>query len=286
MKWSLFTVAVPDISVFELLPIAKAAGLNGIEWRCCTIAPENKGKPFSYWGNHQCTIEPDADISLMQSLRKEMDDHELANTAVMPYLKVGDMDAAEQVLRIANALGAPMMRIGVHGYNRSKSYNELYDEQVKYMEQLIPLLRKYEMKGLVETHHGTIAASASAAYRLVSHFDPQDVGVLFDPGNMVFEGYENHRMGLEILGPYLAHVHVKNADVALERDDSAPKLVWSPPEEGFVRWPQVMADLQAVGYDGFCGVEDFSGTRSSVQMIQHFVSWMNELSKQTNSPAT
>lgn len=38
-----------------------------------------------------------------------------------------------------------------------------------------------------------------------------------------------------------------------------------------------MEDLTAVGYDGYCGVEDFSGVHSSGDMLRSFVSLMKEL---------
>lgn len=277
MKWSVFTVAVPDLSVEQVIPAAAEAGLHGIEWRCAPGPAEATSQPPSFWGNNLCTIEPGTAPEVLQGLRGQMREHGLDSAAVMPYLKVGDVETAEEVMRIAQALGAPMMRIGVHGYNRSRPYSELYDEQMEYVAKLVPLLKQYGIRGLIETHHMTIAPSASAAYRIASSFDPEHIGVLFDPGNMVFEGYENHRMGLEMLGPYLAHVHVKNADVAAVRENNGPKLEWSPLERGFVRWQQVMEDLTAVGYDGYCGVEDFSGIHSSGDMLRGFVSLMKEL---------
>ena len=45
-------------------------------------------------------------------------------------------------------------------------------------------------------------------YGITSRFT---LGIIHDVGNMVYEGYERYEMGLSILGPYLAHVHVKSA---------------------------------------------------------------------------
>ncbi|GIX08239.1 MAG: hypothetical protein KatS3mg115_2642 [Candidatus Poribacteria bacterium] len=50
-------------------------------------------------------------------------------------------------------------------------------------------------------------------------FRPEQVGVIHDAGNMVHEGFENYQMGCELLGPYLAHVHVKNAAWVREAGD-------------------------------------------------------------------
>jgi sugar phosphate isomerase/epimerase len=128
----------------------------------------------------------------------------------------------------------------------------------------------------------TIAPSASAAYRLVEGCDPAYIGVLYDPGNMVHEGFENYRMGMEMLGPYLAHVHVKNAgwtQTGETRDDGFAgwRCEWTGLSRGIVDWPQVITDLKAVGYEGYVGIEDFSREFGSENMLANFAAVMNRL---------
>ncbi|MES4792143.1 MAG: hypothetical protein C4321_03430, partial [Chloroflexota bacterium] len=65
--------------------------------------------------------------------------------------------------------------------------------------------------------------------------------------------------GRGALGPYLAHVHVKNALWA--RDNGATgrwKATWAPLAEGIVHWPDVLAALNSVDYDGWLSFEDFA----------------------------
>jgi sugar phosphate isomerase/epimerase len=92
----------------------------------------------------------------------------------------------------------------------------------------------------------------------------------------VHEGYENFRLGLELLGPYLAHVHVKNAAWAPTGEEKDGILLWesnwSPIDEGIVNWKQLLGDLKAVGYDGYLGIEDFSGQYGSQEMLNNFAS--------------
>jgi len=132
----------------------------------------------------------------------------------------------------------------------------------------------------VETHHLTIAPSASLAYRLVSHCHPDQIGVLYDPGNMVHEGYEQFKMGLELLGPYLAHVHVKNAAWSQtgKREDgtAAWRCEWSPLAGGVVDYRRLLQDLKSVGYDGYLGIEDFSGHYESKEMLRQFAEFIHE----------
>ena len=84
---------------------------------------------------------------------------------------------------------------------------------------------------------------------------------------MVYEGFEHYRMGLEVLGPYLAHVHLKNArwTETGARDGRQHRAGGrssrrSPKARVDVRGA-VRARSRAVGYDGWVSFEDFSTTR-------------------------
>ena len=99
-------------------------------------------------------------------------------------------------------------------------------------------------------------------FMLVNGFDPKYIGVIYDCGNMVYEGYEPFGMGLDILGEYLAHVHVKNAAMTIKSRDELGANVWSgdfaPFKEGSMYIPKLFKALKARGYNGFVSVEDFS----------------------------
>ncbi len=65
---------------------------------------------------------------------------------------------------------------------------------------------------------GTIHPGPSDARRIADNFSPDDIGFTLDMGNMVIEGLIDYEMGIQILGPYLAHVHVKNTAWFREQD--------------------------------------------------------------------
>ena len=84
-----------------------------------------------------------------------------------------------------------------------RPYEELFAEAREFLEAVEDLARSHRIKALVEIHHRTICPSTSLAHRLVSAFDPEFVGVIFDPGNMAQESFEDYRIGAELLGSYL-----------------------------------------------------------------------------------
>jgi sugar phosphate isomerase/epimerase len=282
MKLSVFTVATPELNPEQLAVAAKKAGLSGIEWRYAITPTDVADQPPSFWGNNRSTIQVGASDEELDRFKLAAENQGIASISVTPYLKAGDLEATEQVLRAAKRLGASYIRLGVPGYNRSQSFNDLFELGRTYLKDAEALCKQYGIKGLIEIHHGTISATASGARRLCEGLDPELIGVLFDPGNMVHEGFENYRMALELLGPYLGHVHVKNAGWTVQSRSEDGTAIWQGQwmglKDGQVPWKQVLGDLIAVGYDGYLGVEDFSQQfPDSEGMLQHFVSYITDL---------
>ncbi|MFB5677920.1 sugar phosphate isomerase/epimerase family protein [Paenibacillus terreus] len=280
MKLSVFTVATPELTPEQLADAAKAAGLNGVEWRYREVPPDAADEQPSYWRNNRCSIDPRLSGEELLKLREITVSRGLKVAGLMPYLQVGDLEAAEQAFYAASQLGAELIRVGVAGYDGTTPYPGLYDKTVKYLKEVEVLAKRYGIKGLVETHHRTIAPSASLAYRLVSGCNPDYIGVLYDPGNMVYEGYEPFQLGMELLGPYLAHVHIKNAAWKQEgrRADGTARWSagWSPLEEGMIDYTEVLQALKAIRYEGYLGIEDFSGQYDSRQLLKAFADFVRE----------
>ncbi|MBP3953024.1 sugar phosphate isomerase/epimerase family protein [Bacillus suaedae] len=273
MKFSLFSVMTPDTTPEQLVNYLNETGYHGVEWRYKETTEDLKKDKPSFWGNNLCTISPDITDQEIRELTLATKENGLKVVSLNPYLTSGDLTSTEQVLQTAQKFGATNIRIGVPWYDRSENYNDLFKEAVTYLKEVEQMCKQYNIRGLVEAHFGTIAPSAGLAYRLVSEFNPEQIGVLYDPGNLVHEGYENYRMGMELLGEYLAHVHVKNAfwQKKHEHEDGTVdwSVEWAPIDKGIVDWKRVFSDLKAVGYDGYIGMEDFSGSFDTKTSIKY-----------------
>lgn len=280
MKLSVFTVVTPDLNPEELVKAAREAGLDGVEWRFKEVPAEAAGEQTSFWGNNLCSIDPSLSDAEMLKYKEITEGGGLEIVSITPYLNDLNLDATEHVFHTARLLGAQMIRIGVAPYDGSKPYPELYEATARYIKEAERMAKQYGVKGVIETHHRTISPSASLAHRLVSACDPDHIGVLFDPGNMVHEGYEHFRMGIELLGPYLAHVHIKNARWVQDgrREDGTAnwRSEWAPMREGFVNFGSLLQDLKSVGYDGYLGIEDFSEQYDSKELLKQFGQFMRE----------
>jgi len=266
MKVGVFTVGLPDLTPERAVRELRSAGYDGVEWRMIHVPEALKTEPPSFWGNNLCTLEPTEEEARRGRVLAE--GAGLAVAGLGTYIGVGDLGTTERMMRLAGIAGAPWVRVGA-GKPNDGSYVQTFDAAKDFLAGAETLAGEYGVKALVEIHHGTICPSASLAHRLVSGFDPGRVGVIFDPGNMVYEGFEDYRIGLELLGPYLAHVHLKNAAFERPEGGGAWKPRWAPLEDGVVDLVVLFEALRGVGYDGWLVVEDFSAVRPSTEGLRH-----------------
>jgi sugar phosphate isomerase/epimerase len=279
MKLAVFTVMLPDLTPEEAVQELRTAGYQGVEWRVTHTPPERQAEPPSFWGNNLCTLAPtEADARRGRALAEAAG---LQVISLGTYLKVGDLIATEEAMRLAQLAGSPHIRLGVGRPSPETTYSELFATTKAYLTEVEGLARHYRVKGLIETHPNTICPSASLAHRLVSTFDPDCLGVIYDAGNMVYEGFEDYRIGLELLGPYLAHVHLKNAAFARPEGGGVWSPYTSPLEDGVVDFPKFFSALRAVGYNGWFGLEDFSAVRPSREMLRHDLAFIQEMFQQS-----
>lgn len=278
MKFSVFTVMMPDCTLEQTVQLLQQEGYDGVEWRFTTTDPARANEAPSFWGNNLSTVPANSSDEQLKAVAELTRAHHLEVPNLAAYIAEGDLEATERAMKAAAILEAPSIRIAVPGYRANTNYWQALQEGRQYLAEVEKLSKQYGIKGAVEIHHGNIACSASAARRLVEGFDPAHIGIIYDPGNMVHEGYESYRMGLEILGPYLAHVHVKNARPRHnEQASPAWQVQWSAIDEGQADWKQVIEALHSIGYDGWLSIEDFSMSKSTQETLKHHMEYLKSL---------
>jgi sugar phosphate isomerase/epimerase len=262
MKYCATTVALPQFDMRETAELLSRLGFDGAEWRVRRIPEAEKGKPYSPWGNHRNDLSPDNLKARADELKAIGREYGLAIAGLAPGMQADQLDDIRLLAEGAVACGAPFFRVGApKGYDRTTNYNDLYDEAVRAYEKALEITRSYGVRIILEIHAGTIMVSTSLVHRIVSQFDPKDIGVIYDTNNMTKEGFETYRIGLELLGPYLAHLHVGNHTPKPKKTlaDGTVEWAWEGASlaAGLTHYPQVMADLKAVEFDGFISIEDF-----------------------------
>lgn len=262
MRYSVFSLILPDLDFSGQVALLKETGWDGIEVRVADLDPAKKSEPFSYWGNRRDGIGPSNIASLVPSMKSDCDSAGIAIPALAPYSLANEPEKFEPLAEAAHRLDCRLVRVMAPWYGKDGKFSGLFSSAREGLGKIEAMAKRHGVKAALEIHMNGIASSPSGARRLVDGFNPDFIGITLDPGNMVYEGYEQWRMACEILGPYLAHVHVKNA-VWRRRSDAPPApAVWecegTPLREGHANWSAVMNALRSVGYAGWLSLEDFT----------------------------
>lgn len=258
MRFSVFTASTPQWSPTEAARHLAAQGWDGIEWR---ITDQEPAAEPGFWAGNRATWPLRGLEDHLGDIARITRGAGLAFSGLGSYVPSHDRADVERMLAATAALGAARVRLTMPKLGTAP-YPELFATTRSDLEWAAERAAAHGVTVLVELHHGTIVASASAALRLVEGLRPAHVGVIHDLGNLVIEGHEDHVSAFEMLGPYLAHVHVKNVAwrPAGTRPDGSTRWTpeWAPLRAGQADVAAYFEALAAVGYDGWVTVEDFS----------------------------
>lgn len=269
-RWrvGVYTVCTPHLSPAEVVEqVAHSPVLAGVEWRV-TDEPWSgpPDEPVSFLGRNAATLTACEDAA--DEAARLAGAAGVATIAWNPYLRVGDLDGVERHASLAARAGAGGLRLRAAEYMSGEPVDQVLRDSRRFVARAGEICARHGVRVLVEMHQRTVCASASAARRLVDGLPPEQVGVIYDIGNTVIEGYEDPRVATAALGPHLAHVHLKNA--AWERTSAgAWRSRWVPLDEGQVDAPAFLDHLDNIGYAGWVSLEDLSTHRPPAQTLRH-----------------
>lgn len=263
MKFAIFTASTPEWTPQQAVTEIAARGWDGVEWRVVDQQPPSGGSGF--WQGNKCTWPVSSFLDDVDEIGRITGEAGLGMPSIGNYARCNQLDIVETVMKGAAALGVTQMRVPPRQPDEN-GYNAAFEASRRDYHQVQELSQQYGVKALVELHHQSLLSSCSAAARFCDGFDPAHVGVIHDIGNMVIEGYERLDWGLQILGDYLAHVHVKNAapvagepqNVGTDAEFTPWTTPWAPMRTGIANLPALFEALRGIGYDGWVSVEDFS----------------------------
>jgi sugar phosphate isomerase/epimerase len=271
MKFSVFTASTPDWTPSQAAQTLADQGWDGIEWRIVDDRPapgQTVPAGRSFWAGNNSTWQFTGIEDQVGEIARTTDAAGLEYSGIGGYQQASNRAGVDTMLRVTSELGARQVRVAMPMYRQERertgeTYPQIFDRTRADLEWAVSRATELGVKALVELHHMTITPSASAALRLVDGLDPEHVGVIHDLGNLVIEGFEDHLAAFELLGPYLAHAHVKNArwvDTGDTRADGSTiwQNEWAPLRTGQASVSEYLDALRQVGYDGWVTIEDFS----------------------------
>ena len=262
MKLGVYSICLPALTPAEAIEAAADQGYAGIEWR---VSPEvGDGNAPHFLTNNRCTVPPDPAAVGDICARTVAAGLEVIGLGV--YVDFGDLAGVERALRLARDAGAPRIRLRAP-WMGPEGFHSLFAAGASYFEQVAGLAERFRVQALLEMHQRSVCPSASLAHQMIGRLDPDLVGVIYDVGNLVLEGYEDHAMALQILGAHLAHVHLKNAAFVASESGGAWTPTWTPMDDGIADIPRVLQLLSDSGYTDWVSVEDFSSARPDTEAL-------------------
>jgi len=263
MRFSVYTLGLPTLTPDDGVREIAAAGLGGVEWRVTDVPAAFAGEAPSFTRNNLCTLGPD-DGDRGRRLAAEAG---LDVVGIAPYIAAGDTAAFERAASLAGEADASLVRFRSPDRD-GRPFRELFAEGRAFAEEIAEIADRHGVTAVLEIHQRTLCPSASLGEQLVRGLDPRRVGVIYDAGNLVIEGYEDTRMALDLLGEHLRHVHLKNAGWR-RRGDGAWEWFWAPLDEGILDARGFLDLLEEGGYNGWVSLEDLSTARDPVATLRH-----------------
>lgn len=259
MKLGVFTTFTPEYTFAEACKLAKAIGYDGVQPRIVPAASAvfDPAKPFNPWGNNKGGISEDDFFKDPKGALKPATDAGVAISSVASYTSTADMDRALKMVKACSAAGIKNVRIAALPLPKEAKFEmaAFLDKSRGTYKELVAEAKKAGVRPCLELHGGTPYPSPSGTIAFLKGISPEDAGVLYDPANMISDGWEVPAVALNILGPYLAEVHVKNSKWVPDGDDPRGvkkyKAVASDLEDGCVNWAEIIEKLKGHGYNGW-----------------------------------
>jgi len=239
----LLSSALPGVAAAALCAEAAAAGLNGVEWSAADS--ERPGL--------RASSARAAELSRLAT------DHGLAVVGLSARddrAVTGQLGEFERLLDLAQATGAPQLRVSAPPYEGGDVGDELRRLADRLAERA-GLAAGRDVRLLVGISPGTLTPGPEWFRRAAGDLRPERLGAVYDPGGMVVEGRIAPRLAIAALGRYLQRVQVK--DMLPRHVDSAWDWVPALPGAGLVSWPEVLAALAAADYGGWLVIDHLSG---------------------------
>lgn len=245
MKIAGHTMGTPELDIIDSIELMARLGFDGIEVR--------------FTGDGQ--LDPSPGPLRMNRVRPELIDatkRALKDSGIELVLLSGyhgdfstaaaaeeNARAIERELEVAAELGCPLLRVmgGAYssfwrgGRGQRESERVTAGELRKLGERAGALKRTI----VLETHAGTMIETAGAARRFLDMIDSPNVGVIYDQDQIEKNGGEEPEEAVELLRPYIRHVHL--CPFKLERRGLADL------------GPRVLRSLADAGYDGYISDE-------------------------------
>jgi len=239
-----------------VIALARKYRCDGIEWWC----REN---------GHIDARDPEKSA---EDIGRLMEDAQMEVSGLAPYFKFNESSREiARVFKVAKILKTSRVRCHSYAFTGETPFRELMDRQISWLEkEVLPVTGEFGMQLNIEQHHNMICCTPNACLQMVEKFHPERIGIIYDPGNTLFEGYTRINYTFSVMGRYINHVHVKSARYVAE-GGSVPSgrrypMEFGTLEKGDLDWEEIIKQLNAIGYKGFLSLEALDARDSETKL--------------------
>ena len=178
---------------------------------------------------------------------------------VPPEWRAARVDALKQGADFAANLGIPS--ISTHaGFIPENPSDPEYPGVLAALREVAEHARERGLEFWFETGQETPVT----LLRVIQDLGLDNLGINYDPANLLMYGKANPIDALDIIGPYVRGVHAKDGEYPTNGRELG---VEKPLGDGRVNYPVFVARLHAIGYDGALTIErEIHGPRQTADI--------------------
>lgn len=235
-------------TVAEKLALAREAGFEAVEFATGEAGAAPSLASSAAELDEVKALAAEAGITLSSTLGAVFWQHNLASDD--PAERQRAVDLAGQCLKTAKALGAgcvlivPAVVYTPHTPDSRKvRYDQAYDRALACFKDIAKLAVAEGMDVGVENVWNGFLLTPTEFAKFIDEVDCPNVGAYFDVGNVLPLG--DPADWITILGQRIKRIHVKDFKKSVGNINGFVPLL-----SGDVPWAEVVAALEAIGYDG------------------------------------
>jgi sugar phosphate isomerase/epimerase len=182
---------------------------------------------------------------------------------VPPEYRAERVAALKKWADFAQWIKAPAM-ITHCGFIPENLTDALYPDVVAAIREVADYCRSRGLEFWFETGQETPVV----LLRTIQRVGAGNLGINLDPANLVLYGKGNPIDALDVIGPYVRNIHVKDGCYPTDGESLGREV---PVGQGKVRFPEFLARLRQIGFDGELIIEREIGGEQQIRDIRQTV---------------
>ncbi|MGP6174376.1 sugar phosphate isomerase/epimerase family protein [Corynebacterium sp. A21] len=168
----------------------------------------------------------------------------------------GHLERARHGVEVAKFFGVKFIRMFSFFIPEGDNPDDYREEVISRTRAMVELAEDGDITLLHENEKGIYGDSPQRVRDLMTTIDSPHYRAIFDAANYVQTGFKPFDESWPIVRDHVDYVHIKDATVPSAED---PIGIIKPAGQGDGQYPELLAELQKNGYEGFLSIEPHLG---------------------------